>query len=90
MKLLSKLKWIRKRFSWNYKYAIGKWDYMGKESKRYATIVDFIRETKIINPKILDLGCGYGALYDYLDENEISEYLGIDLSDSAIDRKSVV
>ena len=57
---------------------------MGKESKRYLTIVDFIKDTKIVKPKILDLGCGYGSLYEYLDENEISEYLGIDLSDAAI------
>ena len=84
LNISSNLKWLRKRLTWNYKYAIGKWNFMGQESKRYATIVNFIKDTKIVNPSILDLGCGYGSLYEYINENEISHYLGVDLSDTAI------
>ncbi len=83
---LNRLKWIRKRFSWNYKYAIGKWDYMGDESDRYNMIVRIIRDCKVNKPKILDLGCGYGALNKYLSKDDYSYYLGIDLSDNAIDK----
>ncbi len=84
MRFINKLKWIRKRLSWNYKYAIGKWDYMGKEASRYIQIIRFIEETNILMPRILDLGCGYGSLYQYLDENTIEQYVGVDLSDTAI------
>ena len=84
MNFTNKLKWIRKRISWNYKYAIGKWDYMGKESERYLTIANFIKDTNLKNIKILDLGCGYGTLYEFLDEDDILEYIGVDLSDTAI------
>ncbi|WP_297511487.1 methyltransferase domain-containing protein [Flavobacterium sp.] len=80
----NKLKWFRKRFTWNYKYAIGKWNAMGKETERYETIVDFIKKTGIAQPRILDLGCGYGALLDYLTPDSYSDYLGVDLSHTAI------
>lgn len=46
----NRLKWIRKRFSWNYKYAIGKWDYMGNEEARYKVIVELIKKSNIDKP----------------------------------------
>lgn len=82
----NRLKWIRKRFSWNYKYAIGKWDYMGNEEARYKAIAELIKKSNIDKPRILDLGCGYGALNRYLDKNDYSYCLGIDLSDNAISK----
>ncbi|WP_395054134.1 class I SAM-dependent methyltransferase [Flavobacterium sp.] len=84
--LLSKLKWFKKRIRWNYKYQKGSWDYMGNEEKRYNTIVDFIKETQINKPSILDLGCGYGALNSYLETEKYGSFLGIDLSSIAIQR----
>ena len=87
MKLFqNRLKWIRKRFTWNYKYAIGKWDFMIDEEDRYKTIIKFIKESKIDKPRILDLGCGYGALNKYMDKNDYSYCLGVDLSDTAINK----
>lgn len=84
--LFLKLKWIKKRIRWNYKYQKGIWDYMVTEENRYVTIVEFIKETQINKPSILDLGCGYGALNSYLEDECYSSFLGIDLSSVAIQR----
>jgi len=84
MNILRKLYWFKKRFSWNYKYLIGKWDYIENEIPRYNKIVDYINYCNINNPKILDLGCGFGSLCKYLKEDNFSSLLGVDLSDTAI------
>lgn len=84
--LFIRIKWFKKKLKWNYRYSKGSWDYMGNEKQRYETIVNFIRESAIENPKILDLGCGYGALNEYLDKNDYGFSLGIDLSSNAIQR----
>ncbi len=84
--LFIRLKWFKKKLKWDYKYRKGKWDYMGNEKQRYATIVTFIKESGIDKPKILDLGCGYGALNQYLNENDYGYLEGIDLSCNAIQR----
>jgi SAM-dependent methyltransferase len=60
--------------------------YMGNEKFRYETIVNYINELKIEKPTILDLGCGYGALLDYLSPQNYNYYLGIDLSSNAINK----
>ena len=84
MKFSRKLFWIKKRFSWNYKYFIGKWDYIENQSIRYNKIVEHVNYCNINNPKILDLGCGFGSLCKYLNEDDFSSLLGVDLSDTAI------
>lgn len=84
MKISRKLFWIKKRFSWNYKYFIGKWDYIENENPRYNKIVEHINSCNINNPKILDLGCGFGSLSKYLKTDDFSNLLGVDLSDTAI------
>lgn len=81
-----RLEKFRKKCSWNYKYAIGKWDYMKNEKERYEKIIEFIKASTIKQPKILDLGCGYGALNSYLKEFDYSTILGVDLSFTAINR----
>ncbi|MEI7508279.1 MAG: methyltransferase domain-containing protein [Flavobacterium sp.] len=82
----NKLKWFKKKISWNYKYSIGKWNFMGKEQLRYNAIVDLIKSCEIQNLKILDLGCGYGSLSNYLKNTEYEFCLGIDLSSNAISK----
>ncbi|WP_298304111.1 class I SAM-dependent methyltransferase [Flavobacterium sp.] len=84
MKFSRKLFWIKKRFSWNYKYFIGKWDYIENQNTRYNKIVEHVNYCNINNPKILDLGCGFGSLCKYLNEDDFSSLLGVDLSDTAI------
>lgn len=84
MKFSRRLFWIKKRFSWNYKFFIGKWDYIENEFPRYTKIVEHINYCDINKPKILDLGCGFGSLCKYLKEDNFSSLLGVDLSDTAI------
>lgn len=84
--LFIRLKWFKKKLKWDYKYRKGSWDYMGDEKQRYDAIVDCIREIGISNPKILDLGCGYGALNAYLTPYDYEYSLGVDLSSNAIQR----
>lgn len=61
-------------------------DWNGEESQK----VRFAQLCKIIGPKtsnfsLNDLGCGYGALLDYLrDEYEACTYLGVDVSHEMI------
>lgn len=62
-------------------------DWNGEESQR----IRFEQLTKIIHLKdffsINDLGCGYGALVDYLDEKAVEyEYFGYDISEEMIKR----
>lgn len=82
--LFLKLKWFKKKLKWDYKYKKGAWNYMGDEKERYNTIVNFIKQTGINKPSILDLGCGYGALNQYLEQNDFGSALGIDISSCAI------
>ncbi|RAR75470.1 class I SAM-dependent methyltransferase [Flavobacterium aciduliphilum] len=80
------LKWFKKKISWNYKYSIGKWDFMDEENLRYSKIVDLIKGCEFKNLKILDLGCGYGSLNKYLKGVNYEFILGVDLSSNAISR----
>lgn len=84
--LLIKVEKFRKKCSWNYKYALGKWDFMKEEKTRYEKIIEFIKTSPIKKPKILDLGCGYGALNFYLKETDYSTITGVDLSSVAISK----
>jgi predicted TPR repeat methyltransferase len=86
LNFLHKLKWFKKKISWNYKYSIGKWNFMGKEQLRYNSIIELIKSCEIQNLKILDLGCGYGSLNHYLKKIEYEFCLGIDLSSNAISK----
>jgi 2-polyprenyl-3-methyl-5-hydroxy-6-metoxy-1,4-benzoquinol methylase len=86
--------WIPRRYrdiaqeTWDAEYASGSWDYLGSlnELGRYSAIVGYCRE---FNPRaaVLDIGCGDGILQRLLSPT-YSKYLGVDLSQAAIDRAS--
>ncbi|MCZ8197540.1 MAG: class I SAM-dependent methyltransferase [Flavobacterium sp.] len=84
MNFSRKIFWLRKRISWNHKYFVGKWNYIDKETSRYLKIVEFVKEIDIEKPDILDLGCGFGSLRKNIKIEDFSNFLGIDLSDTAI------
>lgn len=61
-------------------------DWNGEESQflRFQQLLKVVKEKE--NFSILDIGCGYGALIDYLHENYANyRYLGIDVSKEMID-----
>ena len=84
--LFNRLKWFKKKLRWNYKYKKGKWDFMANEDLRYNTIVKYIKNTNLSKPSILDLGCGYGALNDFLKPDDYGSCLGVDISSVAVVR----
>lgn len=86
MNFFKRLKWFKKQIRWNYKYKKGIWDFMSNENLRYEAIVRQIRKTEIVSPAILDLGCGFGALNDYVTPADYNYFLGVDFSSNAIQR----
>ena len=63
------------------------WKDINTQYLRFETLINELKINK--NSSILDLGCGYGALINFLHENKIqfSEkgYLGIDVSKNMIE-----
>jgi 2-polyprenyl-3-methyl-5-hydroxy-6-metoxy-1,4-benzoquinol methylase len=76
--------------TWDREYATGEWSRLGNldEMSRYALIAGYIRN---IGPavSVLDVGCGEGHLASWLPQNGEHRYLGIDLSDVAIQKARV-
>lgn len=77
---------------WEQQFGSGTWDYLtGKdEEAHYNKIVDFYKKLNG-SMSILDVGCGKGVLYHYLNKNvNIAEnrYAGIDISKNAVDAAS--
>jgi SAM-dependent methyltransferase len=82
---MNSFKWFKKKISWNIKYFQGKWNFMEKEDLRYKNIYTLIYESSS-NPKLLDLGCGFGTLLKHFKNEEYSSYVGIDLSSNVISK----
>lgn len=59
------------------------WNSSESQCTRFSQLCGLLRDTGRV--KILDYGCGYGALIDFLDQSGIEfEYCGFDLSDSML------
>jgi 2-polyprenyl-3-methyl-5-hydroxy-6-metoxy-1,4-benzoquinol methylase len=74
--------------TWERQYNSGKWDYLesDKERAHYDVIVDFVIK-RLSGGEILDIGCGTGILYKYLNSNNALNnkvYYGVDISENAI------
>ena len=74
---------------WEKQFSKGDWDYLESkdEAQHYETIIKFFDQQKN-KSSILDIGCGKGVLYKYLNQNGSlagSDYMGIDLSETAIE-----
>jgi 2-polyprenyl-3-methyl-5-hydroxy-6-metoxy-1,4-benzoquinol methylase len=71
---------------WEQEYLEGRWDHMKKLSQlgRYAMIAGYLHFLKQ-QGSILDVGCGEGILLDKLCPQWYSRYVGIDISQAAID-----
>jgi SAM-dependent methyltransferase len=64
----------------------GVWDYLGRphELARYSLLAGYYRYFVKAGSRILDVGCGEGLLRAQLDH--FSEYIGIDISATAVRR----
>lgn len=75
------------REQWEAQYDRGDWDFLehADELARYAVIGAFVRRLAP-GGRILDVGCGQGVLLDELAVHGYDEYLGLDLSEVAVER----
>ncbi len=73
--------------TWNDEYDSGAWEFLSttKEVGRYSVIVGYCLHFKPA-ARVLDVGCGTGILARWLSGAAISSYLGIDLSEAAIEK----
>lgn len=73
---------------WDKEWRQGDWNYMDTvpiERSRIAVIGGvFSRIYAPVNSSVLDVGCGEGAIADYLLPEQRSHYVGLDLSKEAI------
>lgn len=77
--------------SWDATYASGRWDYLRTvdEMERYSTIVAYCHVLGgglTDHLSILDVGCGEGILLELLNPQSYVRYVGVDISDVAIQR----
>ena len=72
---------------WETDYEAGFWDYMKEsdEVARYGIVAGYCRYFSPGGP-ILDIGSGEGILKDHLLPETYTQYLGVDLSENAINR----
>lgn len=72
---------------WETEYSGEKWDFLGKVSElgRYSIIAGYIAYFKP-EAAVLDVGCGEGILFERYKGQGYSRYVGIDISQVAIDR----
>jgi len=83
-------KWYYQRYHksrWEEEYQANRWEYMKdlKELGRYSIIAGYIRYLKPAG-SILDLGCGEGILLEHLRPESYSGYVGVDMSQEAIQK----
>jgi 2-polyprenyl-6-hydroxyphenyl methylase/3-demethylubiquinone-9 3-methyltransferase len=75
---------------WTDAYRGGQLDYYGglDELARYSILVGYVgwvTATMSDPPSVLDIGCGTGLLRERLGRVPLANYLGVDLSETAID-----
>lgn len=81
---------------WTAAYGAGQLRYYAEleELARYSVIIGYIAWAAGANPgrppTLLDVGCGTGLLRERLEGVAFSSYVGIDLSDTAIERAASV
>lgn len=74
---------------WEIQYKSGRWRYLNQlqELAHYSVIIGYIKYFQH-NGAILDVGCGEGVLFDLMCPCTYSRYVGIDISQTALDHAS--
>jgi 2-polyprenyl-3-methyl-5-hydroxy-6-metoxy-1,4-benzoquinol methylase len=72
---------------WEKQYSGADWDFLFSENEKghYGAIISQLQNQTLL-PKVLDIGCGQGALYQYFDRSLSTpfDYMGIDIAENAI------
>ena len=68
-------------------YADGVWDYLADlpELGRFSVLAGYC-QALVERPNILEIGCGEGLLAEKLCTARIASYIGVDISQTAVDR----
>jgi 2-polyprenyl-6-hydroxyphenyl methylase/3-demethylubiquinone-9 3-methyltransferase len=69
---------------WDYQYGRGEWEGLANEHARFDAVIALIRENYSL-PAILEIGCGKALMLQRLQQGDFSSFIGIDLSEVAID-----
>jgi 2-polyprenyl-3-methyl-5-hydroxy-6-metoxy-1,4-benzoquinol methylase len=72
-----------RRWVWNREYAAGRWNCL--DSMPDDCVLPFLN-AHAKGGRILDIGCGPGAIGEAIDPLAYQHYLGIDISDVAIEK----
>lgn len=70
---------------WDAIYRAGDLDHLRKlkETPRFGVIAGYLHRL-LPRFKLLDLGCGEGLLWPYLDQSRVTGYVGVDVAASAV------
>lgn len=72
---------------WDSEYATGRWEWLKCDDERVHNYIIAAYCTRFgPDAAILDVGCGEGVLHNLLTRDGYRQYVGIDLSSTAIDR----
>ena len=88
MKMKNKPQLKVSKNKWEKEFSSGKWDFLDivpGEKARNAIIGMYCRHF-YPNGSILDVGCGLGTVVDFLSRAQKNKYLGIDISNKAIEK----
>lgn len=68
-------------------YRDGEWDYLvdAREAARFHVVAGYCLRTAAA-PRVLEVGCGEGTLADRLTPQRYSEFVGVDVADTAVGR----
>jgi SAM-dependent methyltransferase len=77
--------WLMTPADWDKDYASGSLDYYGDtvNQARLQVLIGIIKSFPR-RPRILDIGCGVGTLRARIHDDDIAEYVGLDISEIAI------
>lgn len=73
----------------DHEFAAGKWSYLASSSRevpRYGAVAAYIEWSCPEGEGVLDLGCGEGVLFRYLSDRHKKGYVGVDVSDVALNK----
>ncbi len=71
---------------WETEYQAGRWAYLKglHEAGRYGVVAAYLRHA-MAPGALLDVGCGEAILADYLEREQATRYVGVDIAQAALD-----
>jgi len=76
---------VSNKATWEREYAEGAWSRLGAggDADRYAIILGHLLR-RATTSSLLDVGCGSGHLLEFVSRADLTDYVGLDISEEAI------